>query len=444
MVDVGVSYSDDRGLDLATFALVLDGATIGGVTPGANDASRVLGPVADGSHVLVASIKDLAGHPAQDQVSFTVDTAPPQIAILQPGNGTVTGDGTITVSGTVSDASAVTVQVEGIVVPVVNGTFTTSVVPGAGPNVTLHAVARDAAGNESTATVTVRIDRTPPVVHLTQPVSGAYVRGPILDVRGTYSDETPVTIEVNGQPAPAAGAFAVAVPVPDGPIALTATAHDAAGNAGSDTRSVIVDSIAPVITVTSPESGFLSNGTSVHVAGTVTDASPATLRLGSTLVPVSGGSFEIDAPLAGEGPTTLHFSATDAAGNTGTLDSSITVDRTPPVVQVVQPTCGGLIGAVPVVLQGSVSDASATTVTVDGFPATVTQQAWQALFAFLPEGPRTFTILATDAAGNQASLSCTVLVELTPPAIAITQPSAGSSRETQPSLWPARCTRSAP
>src|SRR5262249_9394897 len=157
-------------------------------------------------------------------------------------------------------------------------------------------------------------------------------------------------------------------------------------------------------------SGVLTNGTSVHVTGTVTDASPSTLKLGGTLVPLSGGAFAVDAPLASEGATVLHFSATDAAGNTGNLDFPLTVDRPPPVLQVLQPTCGGLIGAAPIVIQGTVTDASATTVTVDGFPATVTQQAWQALFAFLPEGPRTFTIVATDAAGNQASVTCAVVV----------------------------------
>ena len=65
---------------------------------------------------------------------------------------------------------------------------------------------------------------------------------------------------------------------------------------------------------------------------------------------------------------------------------------------------------------GTVTDASATTVQVNGLPATVTGTTFQATGIQLVEGPNTITAIATDAAGNQATKSITVSLDTQPPA----------------------------
>src|SRR5262249_40958424 len=141
---------------------------------------------------------------------------------------------------------------------------------GPGPDVVLHVHAEDAAGNTTDKTVTVRIDRTAPVVHITSPTAGAYLKTAMVEVTGTALDEGPVQVDVNGQAAlVSGGSFSVTLPATEGAFTATATARDAAGNVGTDAVTVNVDTMAPLIDVTAPVAGLVTKADSVEVAGTV-------------------------------------------------------------------------------------------------------------------------------------------------------------------------------
>ena len=106
---------------------------------------------------------------------------------------------------------------------------------------TLTAVARDAAGHETTATaviVTVLNDTAAPTVSLTSPAAGATVSGSVT-VTATASDDVGVTsvqFLLDGAPlgaADAAAPYEVAWPTTaaaNGAHTLTAVARDAAGH----------------------------------------------------------------------------------------------------------------------------------------------------------------------------------------------------------------------
>src|SRR5207245_7736112 len=113
---------------------------------------------------------------------------------------------------------------------------------------------------------------------------------------------SPVLVEVNGEIAMiAAGGFVADVPAAgDGPFTAIATARDAAGNTSTASVSVVVDSVAPQITVASPAQGLVTNQSTIQIVGGVSDTAPVTLRLGDILVPLTNNSFSQAAALASE------------------------------------------------------------------------------------------------------------------------------------------------
>lgn len=92
------------------------------------------------------------------------------------------------------------------------------------------------------------IDPTAPRIHITSPERGTFA-GEVgkIAVTGVATDDTMVTaVEVNGVAAYVAddGTFAVTVPVTPGTNLLHATARDAQGNTGKETRAVVVGGLA--------------------------------------------------------------------------------------------------------------------------------------------------------------------------------------------------------
>ena len=137
-------------------------------------------------------------------------------------------------------------------------------------------------------------------------------------------------------------------------IRLSYSATDAAGNEGTATRTVtVVDTTAPVVTVTGDTS------VTVELGSTYTDAG-ATADGGETVT--TSGSVDVNTV----GTYTISYSATDAAGNEGTATRTVTVvDTTAPVVTVTGDT------SVTVELGSTYTDAGATadggeTVTTSG------------------------------------------------------------------------------
>jgi hypothetical protein len=214
---------------------------------------------------------------------------------------------------------------------------------------TLTAVARDAAGNTSTAaavTVTVNnVDATKPTVSLTAPASGAQIVGN-LTVSASASDNVGVagvTFLMDGVaigPEDTASPYSTTVATSvaqNGTHTLTARARDAAGNQQtSSSRSITIanpvpDTTFPIVSISSPSAG-------ATVAAVVTVSASATDNKG-----VVGVSFRLDGVSLGaedktapysvswnttttaNGSHVLTASARDAAGNTSTATATVTV-----------------------------------------------------------------------------------------------------------------------
>src|SRR5881296_110098 len=365
---------------------------------------------AEGNNVIHVVATDAAGHSTDSTRTVIHDTQPPVLTLTSPSDGLITRQTNVTVSGTVTDLTAVTVNVNGIPLPVdPTGAFTGSVSLTEGTNI-LTVTATDAASNATSQVRTVILDTHPPILAVTAPARGLITKQVAVTVSGSVTDATVVTVAVNGTSLTvgADGHFSGPVTLAEGPNTLTTIATDQAGNTTTDTRSVTLDTHPPVLAVTAPTDGLITRQTPVTVSGTVTDATPVTVDVNGIPLPVDGaGVFTGQVPLA-EGANPLTVTARDAATNSATVVRIVTLDTQAPVIAVTQPADGDIINAASVTTTGTVTDATAITLTVNG--GSVPLGAGGAFSVEVPLVPNanTITYAATDAAGNSATRSITV------------------------------------
>ncbi|WP_280565083.1 Ig-like domain-containing protein, partial [Chromohalobacter sp. 48-RD10] len=305
----------------------------------------------------------------------------------------------------------------------------------------------DAAGNTGTVTDSATLDQTPPVITLNPVDDPINNDSPALS--GTVDDpDATVTVTVDGMDYAATvdgetwSLEAGTVDLAEGDNAITVNATDPAGNPATlVTETVSVDVTAPNdgnndITIVSDDDALLSadeadtatltgqveDGAAIDTLAVTSDAGgdPVTIQ-GGDIDLADDGSFTTTADLSGldDGELTATLSITDAAGNTGTVTDSATLDQTPPVITL-NPVDDPINNDSPA-LSGSVDDPDATvTVTVDGtdYAATIDGNSWTLPDGTvdLAEGDNAITVNATDLAGNPATpVTETVSVDVTAP-----------------------------
>jgi len=271
---------------------------------------------------------------------------------------------------------------------------------------------------------------SPPTVAITSPVEGALLSASPIAVAGSFTGEG-VTLTVNGVAATlGAGTFDASLALPDGPHTIIATATNASGPA-SDAVDVVVDTTAPVVTISAPPDGLATTQASVLVTGSVVDASAiASFTLNGVATPLAAdGTFSATVPVA-VGTNPILAQATDAAGHPGS--AGVTVVRgEAPAIAIVAPVDGLLARQSPVTVSGTVAGTLPLAVTVNGVAATVTGESFTAELA-LAEGANTLTVIATNAFGS-GSDDVSVTLDSTPPVVTITAP-ADAARTAEASI----------
>jgi Glucodextranase, domain B len=274
----------------------------------------------------------------------------------------------------------------------------------------------DRAGNTATASATVNIDTTPPVLTLTSPVTGTTVFTSVVSARGTIRDALSGVARVtcNGMPATITGGdVECRVPLAAGQNLVSVEAMDLAGNASRTTLSLTYVR-PPVVTFTAPENFSYVNITPTTVTGTVDDPT-ATVTINSISAPVVNGSFSMALPLA-EGPNIVTATATSAAGAIGTATVGVTLDTTPPHVTITTPADAfvtnepsiSVAGIVNDIVVGTVNDQQAR-VKINGIAAQVANRTFVAAAVPLSIGPNTIQAMAIDRVGNSATTQITVI-----------------------------------
>ncbi|HYA10849.1 MAG TPA: Ig-like domain-containing protein [Thermoplasmata archaeon] len=183
----------------------------------------------------------------------------------------------------------------------------------------------------------------------------------------------------------------------------------------------VVGNGSPTLTVTAPANGSLTNRSSVTVVGSTDPGATVTIDGAPVLVALNG-SFEAAYTLA-DGTHTFVVVAKNAAGDTTSVSTTVTVDTTAPAISITSPTTGA-------VTNNSVAEVTGTTeagasVSVNGVVATVSPTGSFSVAIPLAEGANTITATARDAAGNSASTSVSVTLDTFPPPLTISSPAAG-------------------
>jgi hypothetical protein len=274
-----------------------------------------------------------------------------------------------------------------------------------------------------TLTGTKACDSTPPTVDLRAPADGARVKqgaGVVVDF--SCADEAGGSGLASCLGTTADGAELDTSRLGD--VSVTVTARDNAGNQTTVSHTVtVVDETKPEVTLTTPANGAVY-ARGQHVAAGYSCADEAN---GSGLASCTGDvadGADIDTSTLGEHTFTVQ--ATDRAGNTGSKSATYTVvDRTAPDIAVTTPSSGAVYGLGEHVVadyacadeQGGSGLATCNGTAPDGGDVDTSSV-----------GEKTFTVAATDNAGNKASKKVTyTVVDQAPPSIQIATPADGGA-----------------
>ncbi|HBA8667655.1 TPA: Ig-like domain-containing protein [Escherichia coli] len=434
------------------------------------------------SYTVTATVSDKAGNPASADHALAVDVTAPDLTI-----NTVAGDDIINaiehgqalvVSGTSTGAAA-----GDVVTVTLNGkNYTTTLdasgnwsvgIPAADVTAlatgsqTITASLSDRAGNSDSTTHDVTVDLSGPTLTIST-VSGDDIinnaeKTQDLTISGGSSGlatGTTVTVMLNGLaysattdssgnwsvtvPASAVGALGEAV------YSISASATDSAGNSGSTTHTVNVESLLPGVIINTVAGDDIINAAEIVVAQTISGQVTGTAVAGNTVIVTIGGnqynatvqsdlSWSVSVPAnvlqaLGNGELTISASVTNSANNTGTATHDIVIDANLPGLRVDTVAGDDVINSIEhtqaLVITGSSSGlaaGAALTVVINSvtYGATVLADgSWSvgvpaADVTNWPAGTVTITASGNTTAGNPVSVTHPVTVDLTAVAVSI-------------------------
>ena len=416
-----VRYGTMRENVMATTTVLADG-TWRAAIPAAD-----VGALAAGTVTVTVAGQSSAGNPVSISHDVTVDLATVAISIDAIASDDVINaaeaKSDLTVSGTSTAEAGQTVTVS------LNGKdYTTTVsadgswtlnVPAADlagltdGSVTVTASVSDKAGNPASVDHNLTVDITAPAVTINT-VAGDDVinlaeHGQAQIISGTATGAAAgdkVTVTIGGQTyttvLDAAGNWSVGVPasvisgLSDGTVTVTASVTDAAGNTGTGSHNVTVDTGLPSVAFNAISGDNVLNavekGQDLSVSGTsanLAEGTVVTVTLNGknyTATTAADGTWSLTVPAAdlaglGQANYTLNATATNGVGNSVSNTANLLVDTALPTVTINTVAGDNVINAAEVAagqtLSGKVSGAASgdtVTITLGGNTYTATVQ----------------------------------------------------------------------
>jgi hypothetical protein len=342
----------------AEMVIYVNGEVAGTATTDANgDWSLTLTePLGNGSYTILVTGMDDADNIGQETSGFDVLTDG-AVAISQPLPGATVRTDMPVFSGTGTPGATLTITVNGEPAGTVtvgdDGAWTWSPdSPLAEGEVVVRVVASVDGADIGEATVTVTVDLTVTGVVIDQPTqdslgkdstptfSGSAAPGAevmVMDADGNVL--ATVTADPNG-----AWTWTPTDGFADGTQTFTVQATDGDGNVTTGTVTITIDTVPPVLDVTSPTAGEVLEGSPVVVTGTAEPGAVVEVYLDGALVGTVTADANGDWSLTltddpANGTHTVRITATDAAGNTVVISRDVTVD-----IQVVSEDIGDTSG----------------------------------------------------------------------------------------------------
>ena len=266
---------------------------------------------------------------------------------------------------------------------------------------------------EGVRTTTMRrevvFDWTAPSIEVTSPTErDAESAEPVIGVQGRVTDANPCVVELNGEPVPtnADGAFLHHLQLPaDAPATFSVSARDMAGNeslVGPYRVSLSRPDRRYTIDVRSPaERAFIATS-SVSIEGRVEpvdEGTPREVFINGRPVPVTDGAFRSSLEVEADGPLAIRVRIQGAGLTPADVTRTVTIDGTPPVIELDPPTTEG--SGPDVEIRGHVQDQNPKEVLVDGTAYPVEDDGSFLLrLAWRPD--REIVLVAIDQAGNKS------------------------------------------
>ncbi|HHA1573495.1 TPA: Ig-like domain-containing protein [Enterobacter cloacae] len=442
--------------------------------------ASVISALNDGTVTLSAIITDSAGNSSTQTHDVVVNTASVALTI-----NTLSGDDVINAaeaatslvingsSAQFASGTVVTVTLNGKSYTATiqsDGSWSTTV-PAAdvgaladGANYQVAVSAQDSAGNSASATHSISVDTTAPVVNIAtlsgdDVLNAAEAQQP-LTVHGSSSAEAgqTVTVTLGGKTYTATvandGTWTLDVPATDlaalsqGALTVTASVNDNAGNNGQTTHTLTVDTVAPTVTISTVADDDIVNNAEQLAGQTIRGTTTA--EQGQTVtVSFNGHSYQATVAADGtwsvfvpgrdflglsDGDYTLTASVSDKAGNPGSATHDVTLNGDVPTIVINTFAQDDIVSAAehgtPLVISGT-TDAPAgqtVTVTLNGKSYTTTVQndgSWSYTLgsadvsALADGGAYVINAQVSNTIGNSASDNHTVTVDLTAPSMGI-------------------------
>ena len=415
----------------------------------------------DGDASVQVSVTNVNGNSASAGREYSVDATAPSVTINTIATDDILNaseaqsDLAISGTSTAEAGQTVTVSLNGkdyTTTVSANGSWTLNV-PAADlagltdGSVTVTAAVSDKAGNPASVDHTLTVDVTVPAVTIhtvagddvinvaehnqAQIISGSATGAAAGDtVTVTIGDQTYTTV------LDAAGNWSVGVPasvisgLSDGSVTVTASVTDAAGNTGSGTHNVTVDTGLPSVSFNAISDDNVLNavekGQDLSVSGTsanLAEGTVVTVTLNGknyTATTAADGTWSLTVPAAdlaglGQASYTLNATATNGVGNSVSSSANLLVDTALPTVTINTVAGDNVINAAEVAagqtLSGTVANAEAgniVTVTIGGHSYTATVQnnlSWSVnvpsdVLTALGNGSLSVTATVTNGHGN--------------------------------------------
>jgi hypothetical protein len=267
-------------------------------------------------------------------------------------------------------------------------------------------------------------------------------------ITGTTDVEAPavVTVTINGQTlhaTPSGGAWSVTSPIlANGTYPVVTSISDGAGNPGSATQQLTIDTVLPIVTldggssVTTNDPTPTITGTSDVAPGTVIRVAVDAQSLTTLVQP--GGTWNVTPAALADGTRTVTASVSDPADNQGVESQALTVDTAAPAVTITG-GANALTNHRTPQISGTADVAPGTAMTVtladETLPGVIESDGtWSVTAAALSDGPHRVTMRVSDAAGNPASFTQTLTVDTVSPAVAITGGATQTTSDRSPTI----------
>lgn len=200
-----------------------------------------------------------------------------------------------------------------------------------------------------------------PVISVLSPSSGAFVTNNKQPVVFTVTDEaggsgvklSSLVVKLDGTAVASntitsstitngySFTYTPATALSDGNHTVTINVTDNDGNAAVEKSTTYkVDTVPPTLNISAPTDGLVANTASLTVRGTTNDSTSSPVAIKITLNGTDQGSVTVESSGAFnktvtlvEGSNTIVVTATDSAGKTSSVNRSVTLDTTVPVIQ---------------------------------------------------------------------------------------------------------------